>query len=425
MRTEGVLQPATTRQKKKKLNVKRTAAVAALLLVFFVGGVLAGAWYFLSRVYNPVARPEAHNGQAVAPRINVLVMGLDGGVNGPTRSGTPVHTSRTDTMMVLSLDPELRSAGILSIPRDTRVKMSGKSGYDKITHAHVYGGPKLALETVQGLIGEPIPYYVRINFAGFVKLIDMIGGVEMTIDHNMDYDDPYQNLHIHLKAGKQVLDGEKSLQFVRYRQYPQGDIDRVKAQQKFLSALMKSFFDMNTLWKLPSIAREAANHVDTNIEPALVLTLANAARQLGREDVKMDVIPGQPADISDATGVAISYWVADQHALKKMVDLLIRGIDRDANSKVRVEVVNGTGTAGMGEKAAKNLRDLGYLVTVTNAEKPNKGPTRVIGAAANSNAVKGICREVAKFAPQATIYNRAPGENVDVSILLGVDCNLK
>ncbi len=414
------------RKRGRNLNVKRVAWVFGLLLVFFAGGILAGAWLFLSRVYNPVSRPEGAHGQAVAGRVNILVMGLDAGVNGIGKhpASPAVHTSRTDTMMVVSLDPEFRCAGILSIPRDTRVKIPGRNGYDKITHAHAYGGPKLAMEAVKSLLGEEIPYYVRVDFRGFVKVVDLIGGVEMNIEHDMDYDDPYQNLHIHLKAGKQVLNGEKSLEFVRYRQYPEGDIGRVKAQQKFISALVKSFFDMNTLWKIPNIVREATQYVDTNIEPAQLLSLANLARQIKREDIRMDMVPGQPAEISDVNGLAISYWVADQHQLKNSVDLLIRGIDREANSKIRVEVLNGTGTAGVADKVAKRLRDLGYLVVkVGNAQKPNTGPTRVTGSSSNVAAVKSVCRQVLKFSPEAIIQNRSPGEEVDVSITLGADCN--
>jgi LCP family protein required for cell wall assembly len=404
------------------LNIKRAALVLGILLLFFAAGIAAGVWIFLSSIHTPTPGSEADRGQAVADRVNILVMGLDAGVNGP-RNASLAYTSRTDTMMVVSLDPEFKTAGILSIPRDTRVRIPGRSGYDKIAHAHAYGGPKLAMETVQSLIGEKVPYYVRVDFQGFVKIIDMIGGVEMNIEHDMDYDDPYQDLHIHIKAGKQVLNGEKSLQFVRYRQYPAGDIDRVKAQQRFISAVMKSFFEMNTLWKLPNIAREAAQFIDTNIDPAKVLALANLARQVEREDVRMEIVPGQPADITEATGASVSYWVADQQQLKKCVDLLIRGIDREANSKVRVEVLNGTDVPGLADKVARLLRDQGYLVIrVGNAENPNKGPTQVLGPAQGSSSVKGVCREVLKVSPEATVLERAVKEDVDVSVVLGADC---
>ncbi len=413
------------KKRRRSLNSKRVAWVAGLLVFFFAGGIAAGAWLFLSRVYNPAIKPEAGNqNQAVAPRINILVMGLDAGVNGSGKSSEAVHTSRTDTMMVLSLDPEFKAAGIISIPRDTRVRIPGRNGFDKINHAHAYGGPKLAMEAVGSLLGEEIPYYLRVDFKGFVKMVDMIGGVEMNIEGNMDYDDPYQDLHIHLKAGKQVLDGKKSLDFVRYRQYPEGDIGRVKAQQKFISALVKSFFDMNTLWKIPTLVREAAGYVDTNIEPAQMVAIANLARQIKREDIQMDLVPGQPADISDVTGgTSISYWVADQQQLKKSVDLLLRGVDREANSKVKVEILNGTGVSGMAEKVAKRLRDLGYLVVrVNNAPKTGNGPTRVTGSAANAVMVKSVCRQVLRFSPEAIMQNRPPGEGVDVSITLGADC---
>ncbi|MGE5485323.1 MAG: LCP family protein [Ignavibacteriales bacterium] len=412
------------RKRGRNLNVRRVAWVVGLLVVFFACGIAAGAWMLLSRVYDPSTKPEASQGQPVASRINILIMGLDAGVNGLGKPSSPtVHTSRTDTMMVLSLDPEFKNAGIISIPRDTRVRIPGRTGFDKINHAHAYGGPKLAMEAAAALLGEEIPYYLRVDFKGFVKMVDMIGGVEMNIEHDMDYDDPYQDLHIHLKAGKQVLNGEKSLQFVRYRQYPEGDIGRVKAQQKFISALVKSFFDMNTLWKIPNLASEAVQYVDTNIDPAMMVSIANLARQIKREDIRMDLVPGQPADYSDVTGTAISYWVADQSQLKKCVDLLIRGIDREANSKVRVEVLNGTGVAGLAERVAKNLRDLGYLVVkVDNAPKAANGPTEVTGSAANVMAVKSVCRQVLKFSPEAVIEKRPAGEEADVSVILGADC---
>ncbi|MEW5935100.1 MAG: LCP family protein, partial [Bacillota bacterium] len=185
-------------------------------------------------------------------RVNVLVLGLDYQLDS---SGKPIADwrrshGRADTVMLVSFDLERREVGVLSLPRDSRVDIPGR-GLDKLNAAHAYGGPGLAMRTVQELTGVPVHYYVRTSFDGVARMVDLLGGVEFDVPRNMDYEDPTQDLYIHLKAGRQVLDGKSALQLLRFRQYPEGDIDRIRVQQAFLMAAARKALSVVTLARLP------------------------------------------------------------------------------------------------------------------------------------------------------------------------------
>ena len=140
--------------------------------------------------------------------------------------------------MLVNINPGVPEISVMSIPRDTRVIIEGR--VRKINFAYPRGGGELAVETVERLLETEIDHYVYIDLSVFRKAIDLLGGVEYYVPQNMYYDDPYQNLHIHLKKGYQLLDGRKAEYLVRYRKgYKNGDIGRIKVQQDFIRELIK------------------------------------------------------------------------------------------------------------------------------------------------------------------------------------------
>ena len=182
----------------------------------------------------------------------MLILGIDTGANG-NGSNSPVG-KRSDVMMVASIDPEMKEAGLLSIPRDTRAYIPGKIGnHEKIGHAHAHGGPELAMETVELLLDIPIHHYIRVNFEAFKKGVEMIGGVDMVIPEDMHYEDPAQDLYIDIPKGPTHLDGDLALQFVRYREYTNGDIGRIQAQETFLKEVIKKALSLSNILKMPEI----------------------------------------------------------------------------------------------------------------------------------------------------------------------------
>lgn len=415
------------RHKRTRKRLSVPILVSGITAVILLCGILWGYSVLRSFYNDPTNRAELPR---VKPgeRINVLFLGVD---SGTTASGKPRNvrseiSTRTDTMILASIDPETRKVGVLWIPRDSRVQIPGRSGYDKIAHAHAYGGPKLAMSTVSALLGVDVHYYVKTDFEGFAHLVDILGGVPMHIDHDMYYEDPYQGLKINLKAGDQILDGDKALQFVRYRRYPNGDIGRVQAQQKFAEAVIRKIFSVGTIPKIPTLAREAVNWVDTNVEPSRILSLANIARLVKESDITLATLPGAPAEIIER-GQTVSYWVVDQEAARRTVELLIKGVDRNQNASITVEVLDGAKKPSAAQAMARMLSDAGFtVVRVGTADRSDYQVTEVVSRRPEPNAAKQVGRTVAVSAPAARLASRPiKDSNVDVTVIIGKDCTLK
>ena len=161
-------------------------------------------------------------------------MGIDDGDSEAAES----EPKRTDAMMLASFDPEGNEVALVSMPRDTMVQIPGHKGYDKINAAYAYGGVMLAKQTVANLLRVPIHYYVLVDWRAFKESIDLIGGVDLYVDKDMYYEDPYADLVIDIKHGYQHLNGELAGQYVRFRKDELGDIGRVQRQQKFMLSLI-------------------------------------------------------------------------------------------------------------------------------------------------------------------------------------------
>ena len=356
-------------------------------------------------------------------RINVLALGLDAQLDAhgkPIIDWRRAH-GRADTVMLVSFDLKAHRVAILSLPRDSRVRIPGR-GTDKLNAAHVYGGPALAIRTVQDLTGVPIHYYVRTSFAGVAKVVDLLGGVEFDVPQNMDYEDPVQGLYIHLKAGRQLLDGDKAVQLLRFRHYPDGDITRIHVQQQFLQALMDKALSVVTLARLPFLVDDVLACVDTNIPSGKAVSLARLGLGLNASSLQAGTAPGSPRDIG-----GVSYWILDERGLATSVRQVLYGI----GEPVRVEVLNGTAYGGMAAKAADILRKQGFsVVQVGNAEKQAQH-TLIQGHGTSASipdavagALAGIVRQprLQILGAQEGSVSAAPDKGeVDVTVILGAD----
>jgi LCP family protein required for cell wall assembly len=145
---------------------------------------------------GPAASSDQTAEATLSKRVNILVLGIDYGDN--EVSGSP---KRSDTLIVASVDPVAGTVSVLSIPRDTRVAIPGRSGYDKIAHAYAYGGPQLSARTVEAFLGIPINYYVTLDWQGFISVVDILGGVDMYVEQDMNSEDLTAVYSIHLKKG--------------------------------------------------------------------------------------------------------------------------------------------------------------------------------------------------------------------------------
>lgn len=293
---------------RRRLKRKVPFIICSLLLV----ALLAAGYYGVSKMLSPDTIGE--NTVSVPPgkRVNVLLLGID------AREGETM--ARSDSIIMASIDPKTKQIALLSIPRDTRVNIP-RHGFDKINSASVYGGPELSMRVVSDLLGVQIKYYVMTNFSGFKDIVDVLGGVTIDVEQNMYHEDITDlDNQINLRRGLQRLDGDKALQYVRYRDYLQGDIDRTKHQQVFLMALAKEVLQPSTIPKLPKLIPEINKYVKTNLSTSDMVKMAAAFKSIEDYNMVAQTLPGRNIEVSGG-----SYWGVDPAEAKQVVAKLFSG----------------------------------------------------------------------------------------------------
>lgn len=292
-------------------------------------------------------------------RVNILIVGCDEIEN---------H-GRADTIVLLSISPKTKDVLILSIPRDTRVEIPGR-GMDKINHAYAFGGEKLISKTVSSFLDVPIHFYAVADFNGFVNIIDELGGIDIDVEKEMYYVDKAGGVEINLYPGKQILDGEKSLQYIRFRNDKLGDLGRIKRQQKLALAVIKKMMNFDSITKIPQISEEIKRYIETNIKVQDAIALANLFKGVNQEKFKVETIQSKPVYIE-----GVSYLEPNVEEVRKRVKSLIYGL----NSGVEVEVLNGNAMAGVAHKIAKELELQGFeVVNIGNADNFDYEKTNII-----------------------------------------------
>ncbi len=258
---------------------------------------------------------EIDPGKQVKDELLFLMLGVD-------NKDLDQHSNvRTDTMIMTKVNFKTGNIELLSIPRDTRTMVDGK--LDKINHAHSFGGVGLTMETVNDFLNLDTEYYVKVNYEAVKEVVDAIGGVEVDVPRRMKYDDPTpgKELHIDIEKGVQVLDGEKSLQFLRWRKnndgtgYADGDVGRIQAQQYFIKQVVDQTFSLKNIFKIPRLIKTYYDYVDTNIPITTMLRGATIKRDGLSENMITNTVPGEGRYIN-----GISYYVYDEEATKTMIE---------------------------------------------------------------------------------------------------------
>ncbi len=246
--------------------------------------------------------------------INLLLLGRD--LDRDNR-GRVIHTKgRTDAIMLAHVDFRNRQVSILSIPRDTLVHIPGYRGKRRMNSANALGGPELTKDTVEELVGVHPDYYMLVNFEGFEKAIDTMGGLSIDVDKQLDYDDNWGNLHIHLKPGQQQLNGYQSMGFVRYRKSKDGDAEtdliRIGRQQKFLCAVKSKLSHPSVMVRIPKILDTIRDDTEGDLSPCQTMCVARFMKSIpGGSEIKMETLP------SLETGG--NYVHADTDAVRELV----------------------------------------------------------------------------------------------------------
>lgn len=308
----------------------------------------------------------------LARPVNILVMGIDRVPTAPKNS-PEAFAGRSDTMLLLRLDPIDNSVRMLSVPRDTQVEIPGV-GITKINNANVVGGPALAARVVsRNLNNVQIDRYVRVTTDAFRELVDLVGGVEIFVPYRMKYTDVTQNLKIDLEQGWQTLNGDQAEQFARFRKDQYGDIGRVQRQQALLKALRQRLVNPSVLSQLPKAIRVMQQYIDTNLSLEEMLALVGFGLKLDQDDFKMVLLPGR---FSSPKEFVVSYWIMDLTGRDRVMRKYFQQSPALSSSqethrppnRVRIAIQNATGDPQLSRRVAQYLaqRDFRNVYVVQN-----------------------------------------------------------
>ena len=310
--------------KRRSTKKKRVWPYVLLGVIFiFVLAAAAGAFFAQSSLLSRPDRGHKEELLTATDKATIMIMGVD------EREG---DVGRSDTLMVATIDPIKNEASLLSIPRDTRVAIP-RNGYDKINAAYAYGGEKLTQRTVEDFLGVRIDHYVIINTHAFQKIVDAIGGIDINVEKRMYYEDPWDDdggLIIDLRPGMQHMDGKTAVTYVRYRD-EEGDIGRVKRQQKFMRACVDAVTTPAILPRLPGIISSVIDSVKTDLSVRQMLEFIGTLKQAQANGLRTDMVPGRPLYIE-----GISYWIPDMEQLRRNIVNAL-GISLNANERSRME----------------------------------------------------------------------------------------
>ncbi len=295
-----------------KANYRLILICVAIFLVTFAAGAFIGN-HLQVGPFDRSITAKAERGK----QINILFMGID--------ARKMETNSRSDTMILASIDTKANKIAMVWIPRDTRVEVK-KNHYDKINSVNYLQGPEAACRVVGDLLDIRVDHYVVTNFAGFAKIIDILGGVTMDVERDMSHKDPDPQLRINLSQGVQKLNGQDALGYVRYRGGPTADIGRTGRQQKFIKALAQEMLQGKTIFKLPELLPELTKNIHTNIPLSDMMVMAKLAKDFDSMEIYTQTMPGY-SYTDRQTGA--SYWEADPGIAASIINDLFAGKKHD------------------------------------------------------------------------------------------------
>ena len=441
-----------TKQKtnKKKKKVWKKVLLIILLLLLVAGGVFA---YKVHKngggLTGILATAVGHdeNTKKNLSEFRVLILGI---------STDQTGVELTDTIMVASYNPNTQKATLLSIPRDTYTgtNPAKATAYQKINSIYSRKkDPQDVLDAVNDITGLNLQYYVIVKTEGFIKLVDAIGGVTFNVPIDMDYDDTSQDLHIHLKAGEQELDGDKAEQLVRFRhnndgtsypeEYGDNDLGRMRTQRDFIMAVIKQTAKVENIFKIGEILDVAQENVITNIDFNVAKDYIPYAVEFNTDNLLTATLPGVSTNKNDA-----GTWVFlhDKEETAELIQELFYDRDKEeeeqegnttnttnatsntstvstkTKSEIKVEVVNGTGTSSNLQKAVDDLEEAGYNVTSTDVINTTS-KTIIMN---KKNIGDAILEGIEQTLETGMIEeSNASTSKVDVTVILGRDYNAK
>ena len=432
-------------KEKKKMKTWKKVLLIIILIVVIVGGIFTYKVYKngwgVSGMLATVAGHDENTKKDLG-EFKCLILGI---------STDQENVELTDTIIVASYNPNTQKATLLSIPRDT---YTGKNearatAYEKMNALYSRKHrPDETLAAVNEITGLNIEYYVVVKTEALIKLVDVIGGVTFDVPIDMDYDDVTQDLHIHLKAGEQLLDGDKAEQLVRFRhnndgtsypeEYGDNDTGRMRTQREFIMQVIKQTAKPGNIFKLGEILDVAKEYVITNIDFNVAKDYIPYAVEFNTENLLTETLPGVNTN-KNSSGT----WIFIHN--KKETAALVQELfyDRDkteeelneentdttnttnnstssstSKSSIKIEVLNGSGNSNTLQKVVSDLEGAGYKVTRTGSTNTTS-KTSIINKKEVSNTILKNMKEV--LGAGTIQESQSSSSKTDVTIIIGKD----
>lgn len=391
---------------KKTFKVLLRILLVIVIILVIAVIALAGTYFFINwqkdvqdkesgdkNIIERLVVPEKKE----EPVVTCLFLGVNGNL--------------TDFIMLGQYNPNTREIALLSIPRDTNVGNNSVDG--KINSAYSSRGMDKLKKQVTEITGIEIDYHVLFKTKILRQVVDKIGGVTVDVPINMNYDDPYQNLYIHLKKGTQKLTGSQAEQFCRFRKnnngsgYPGGDVERTKAQQKFIKAFIAELLKVDNISKIPDLINIVLEGTKTNVTLNVAKEYIDDVIALKTDRITTNTLPGSARMGKSPLGYMTSYYYYDAEKTKAMVDEMFHsssitsgettvsvtssnvvGKDESGELTVRVELLNAGTTSNVINNLVDKLRKENfYVVKIGNYDTSKKEASRIIDYGATSEDI--------------------------------------
>lgn len=444
-----------TNAKENKRNKKKSKikVVLRLILLILLVALISYGCYFAYQYYRHTSKmegkvydPLSATALGIDPeklksigRINILVLG---------ESGIGDGYKLTDSIMVASYNPQTQQASLLSIPRDTYV---GKRDKNTATpnylasykmNAVYRNGTNIdeTVECVSNLTGLDLENYILIDTDAIIEIVDAIGGVWFNVPIDMDYDDLNQDLHIHLKAGEQLIDGAKAEQLLRFRhnqdmtsypeEYGDNDIGRMRTQREFLQETAKQLLKIENVPKVLNLLDIAFNNIKTNLDMESLKYYIPYMFKFNTSNIVSDVLPGEN---EKCNGIWI--YTADKTKTKQVVqDLFTDKVlveEEDTNTitsntitgeeqtekEITIELLNGTGNDEILTEVKEKLKEEGYVISKSGTTTTT-AKTTIINRTSQSNS---IAKDLKSILEVGTITSGSNNTKVDFTVIIGND----
>lgn len=388
---------------KKTFKVLLRILLVIVIILVLAVVALAGTYFFINwqkdvqdkesgdkNIIERLVVPEKKE----EPVVTCLFLGVNGNL--------------TDFIMLGQYNPNTREIALLSIPRDTNIGNNSVDG--KINSAYSSRGMDKLKKQVTEITGIEIDYHVLFKTKILRQVVDKIGGVTVDVPINMNYDDPYQNLYIHLKKGTQKFTGSQAEQFCRFRKnndgsgYPGGDVERTKAQQKFIKAFIAELLKVDNVSKIPDLINIVLEGTKTNVTLDVAKEYIDDVIALKTDRITTNTLPGSARMGQSPLGYMTSYYYYDAEKTKTMVDEMFHsssitsgettvsvtssnvvGKDESGELTVRVELLNAGTTSNVINNLVDKLRKENfYVVKIGNYDTSKKEASRIIDYGATS-----------------------------------------